>query len=143
MTTAIATPAIETYFAYKQPARAAKSIVRFVAHSGEVFEGTSLEEVIDLAEEGLGVSLDFDMEEHGRIVRVTLVRNKKTGEWMEPKAQRSSIWPSTPEWQATRKTLLDVLNAFQSGGPVGPCPYDEDGYLPGEREAEEGFALAA
>lgn len=143
MSTTIATPVAEPYFSYKQPPRATKHVVRFFAKNGKVFEGTSLEEVTELAEDGLGVSLEYDMDEHGRLERVNLVRSKKTGRWMEPKVQRTaSLWPDTPEWQAVRKTLVDVIHAFPNA-PAGPCPYDEDGYLPGEREAEQGLALAA
>ncbi|HDR8943098.1 TPA: hypothetical protein QDB15_000026 [Burkholderia vietnamiensis] len=141
MTTAITTAA--TFFSYKQPPRAAKSFFRFVAQTGQVFEATSLEEVLDLASEGLGVSLDFGVEDYGRIDRVTLVRSKKTGQWMEPEVNRTRVWPNTPEWQAVRQTLRDVLDAFQNRALVGPCPYDEDGYLPGEREVEAALALAA
>ena len=125
-----------------QKGQATKSIVRFIAHTGAVFEATSLEEVVERAEDGLGVSLEYGMEEHGRIERVTLVRSR-SGKWLEPKVQRTRVWPDTPEWQAVRRILLDVLDAFQNGAPAGPCPYDEDGYLPGEREAQEGLALAA
>ncbi|WP_186083095.1 hypothetical protein [Burkholderia gladioli] len=140
MSTAIAPAAAEPYFSYKQPPRATKHVVRFFAKNGKVFEGTSLEEVTELAEDGLGVSLEYDMDEHGRLERVNLVRSKKTGKWMEPKVQRTaSLWPDTPEWQAVRKTLMDVIHSFPNA-PAGPCPYDEDGYLPGEREAEAGLA---
>ncbi|WP_186197604.1 hypothetical protein [Burkholderia gladioli] len=125
-----------------QKGQATKAIYRFIAKTGDVFEATSLEEVVERAEDGLGVSLEYGMDEHGRLERVTLVRSR-SGKWLEPKVQRTRVWPDTPEWQAVRRTLLDVLDAFQSGAPAGPCPYDEDGYLPGEREAQESLALAA
>ncbi len=126
MSTAIATPAAETYFSYKQPPRATKHVVRFLAKNGKVFEGTSLEEVIELAEDGLGVSLEYDMDEHGRFERVNLVRSKKTGQWMEPKVQRAaSLWPNTPEWQATRKALLTIINAWPNC-PAGPSLFNDE-----------------
>ncbi|AOZ05905.1 hypothetical protein [Cupriavidus malaysiensis] len=126
-------------FTFRKLHLTTKSVVRFIAHSGKVFEATSLEEAIELAEDGLGVSLDYGMEEHGRLERVTLVRSR-SGKWLEPKVRRERVWPNTPEWQAVRQTLRDVLDAFQNRALVGPCPYDEDGYLPGEREAEAALA---
>ena len=141
MTTATPHTNTQKFFTF-QKGQATKSIVRFIAHTGAVFEASSLEEVVERAEDGLGVSLEYGMEEHGRLERVTLVRSR-SGKWLEPKVQRTRVWPDTPEWQAVRRILLDVLDAFQNGAPAGPCPYDEDGYLPGEREAQEGLALAA
>ncbi|MCA8162090.1 hypothetical protein [Burkholderia cepacia] len=126
-------------FTFRRPHLTTKSVVRFITHSGRVFQATSLEETIELAEEGLGVSLDYGMEEHGRLERVTLVRSR-SGKWLEPKVRLERVWPNTPESQAVRQRLLDVLDAFQNRALGGPCPYDEDGYLPGEREAEAAVA---
>lgn len=114
---------------------ATRSIFRFIAHSGAVFEATSYDEVLERAEDGLGVSLEYGMGEHGRLERVTLVRSR-SGKWLEPKVRSERGWPNTPESQAIRQRLLDVLDAFQNRALVGPCPYDEEGYLPGKREAE-------